>query len=110
MTLIVLAGLLNSKPNQWKFFFFFYIYFCIITAAYLHTRNTVLCKDNRKEIFRRWVRRYRLGGVEDGCQLKQDKIFRRKRLSTGVNFVHVYIEIWDKVYSNLFNFSIPKDK
>ena len=26
----------------------------------------------------------------------QDKIFRRKRLSTGANFVHVYIEIWDK--------------
>ena len=28
---------------------------------------------------------------------RQDKIFRRKRLSTGANFVHVYlIEIWDK--------------
>ena len=27
---------------------------------------------------------------------KQDKIFRRKRLSTGANFVHVYIEIWVK--------------
>ena len=40
----------------------------------------------------------------------QDKIFRRKRLSTGANFVHVYIEIWDKVYLNLFNFSIPKVK
>ena len=26
----------------------------------------------------------------------QDKIFRRKRLSIGENFVHVYIEIWDK--------------
>ena len=26
----------------------------------------------------------------------QDKIFRRKRLSTGANFVHVHIEIWDK--------------
>ena len=25
----------------------------------------------------------------------QDKIFRRKRLSTGANFVHVYLEIWD---------------
>ena len=30
------------------------------------------------------------------CQQLQDKIFRRKRLSTGANFVHVYIEIWDK--------------
>ena len=27
---------------------------------------------------------------------KMNKIFRRKRLSTGANFVHVYIEIWDK--------------
>ena len=26
----------------------------------------------------------------------QDKLFRRKRLSTGANFVHVYTEIWDK--------------
>ena len=31
------------------------------------------------------------------CILKeQNKIFRRKRLSTGANFVHGYIEIWDK--------------
>ena len=29
-------------------------------------------------------------------QKRQDKIFKRKRLSTGANFVHVYIEIWDK--------------
>ena len=31
------------------------------------------------------------------CELDgiQDKIFRRKRLSTGKNFVHVYIEISD---------------
>ena len=28
--------------------------------------------------------------------MKQDKIFRRKRLSTGANFVHVYLEICDK--------------
>ena len=25
----------------------------------------------------------------------QDKVFRRKRLSTGANFVHVYLEIRD---------------
>ena len=25
----------------------------------------------------------------------QDKILRRKRLSTGATFVHVYSEIWD---------------
>ena len=30
------------------------------------------------------------------CQSKQDEIFRRKHLSTGVNFVHDYLEIWDK--------------
>ena len=29
-------------------------------------------------------------------RLQQDKLFRRKYLSTGANFVHVYIEIWDK--------------
>ena len=29
---------------------------------------------------------------------EQDKIFKRKRLSTGANFVHVYIEIRNKVY------------
>ena len=27
---------------------------------------------------------------------QQDKIFRRKRLSTGAKFVHVYLKIWDK--------------
>ena len=26
----------------------------------------------------------------------QDEIFRRKRLSTSANFVHVFLEIWDK--------------
>ena len=25
-----------------------------------------------------------------------DEIFRRKRLSTGTNFFHIYLEIWDK--------------
>ena len=40
------------------------------------------------------------------CCLKvtQDKIFRRKRLSIGANFVHVYIEIWDKGILKLINF------
>ena len=32
----------------------------------------------------------------DAYELKQDKIFRRNRLSTGANFVHVYLEIWNK--------------
>ena len=35
----------------------------------------------------------------------QDEIFRRKRLRTGTNFVHVYLEIWDKgiLKSNKFS-------
>ena len=49
-----------------------------------------------------------------GCYMKKKKIkiFRRKHLNNGANFVHVYTEIWDKVYLNLFNFSIhvPKIK
>ena len=31
-----------------------------------------------------------------GPLIKQKNIFRHKRLSTGANFVHVYIETWDK--------------
>ena len=34
----------------------------------------------------------------------QDKIFRRKR--TGANFVHVYIEIWDKGILKINEFSM----
>ena len=34
------------------------------------------------------------------------KIFRRKRLSTGANFVHVYIEIWDKGILKFNKFSM----
>ena len=42
------------------------------------------------------------------CQYKglQDKIFRRKRQSTGTNFVHVYIEIWDKGILKFNKFSM----
>ena len=36
----------------------------------------------------------------------QDEIFRRKRLSTGANFVHVYLEIWDKGILKFNKFSI----
>ena len=36
----------------------------------------------------------------------QDKIFRRKRLSTGANFVHVFIEIWDKDILKFNKFSV----
>ena len=38
--------------------------------------------------------------------LGQDKIFRLKRLSTGANFVHVYIEIWDKEILKFNKFSM----
>ena len=41
---------------------------------------------------------------------KQDKIFRRKRLSTGANFVHVYIEIWDKGILKFNKFSTEQVK
>ena len=41
---------------------------------------------------------------------KQDKIFRRKRLSTGANFVHVYFEIWDKGILKLNKFSMLQVK
>ena len=40
----------------------------------------------------------------------QDKIFRRKRLSTSANFVHVYIEIWDKGIPKFNKFSMSQVK
>ena len=47
---------------------------------------------------------------EDDCQCDskytQDKIFRRKRLSTGSSFIHVYIEIWDKGLLKFNKFSM----
>ena len=39
-------------------------------------------------------------------QVSQDKIFRCKRLSTGTNFVHVYIKIWDKGILKFNKFSM----
>ena len=38
--------------------------------------------------------------------MEQDKIFRRKRLSTGTNCVHVYIEIWEKGMQEFNKFSM----
>ena len=38
--------------------------------------------------------------------MKRDKTFRRKRLSTGANFVHVYIETWDKGILKFNKFSM----
>ena len=40
------------------------------------------------------------------AEMKQGQIFRRKRLSTGANFVHVYIEIWDKGILKFNKFSM----
>ena len=37
---------------------------------------------------------------------KQDKIFRRKHLSTGANFVYVYLEIWDTGIQKFNKFSM----
>ena len=37
---------------------------------------------------------------------QQDEIFRRKRLSIGANFIHVYIEIWDKGILKFNKFSM----
>ena len=37
---------------------------------------------------------------------QQDKIFRRKRPSTGANFVHVYLEIWDNGILKFNKFSM----
>ena len=41
---------------------------------------------------------------------EQDKMFRRKRLSTGANFVHVYLEIWDKGIPKFNKFSVQQVK
>ena len=40
----------------------------------------------------------------------QDKIFRCKCLSTGANFVHVYLEIWDKGLLKFNKFSMLQVK
>ena len=38
----------------------------------------------------------------------RDKIFRYKRLSTGANLVHVYVEVWDKGILKFNKFSIEQ--
>ena len=45
-----------------------------------------------------WTKSYRRQFLirSEVITARQDEIFRRKRLSTGANFVHVYLEIWDK--------------
>ena len=37
---------------------------------HISTRVTPCCGKNRKEIFRRWLRRVSLECIEGGCQLK----------------------------------------
>ena len=39
-------------------------------------------------------------------QIEQDKIFRRKRLSTDANFTYVFIEIWDNGILKFNKFSM----
>ena len=48
--------------------------------------------------------------ILDEIYHRLDKIFRCKRLSTGANFVHVYIEIWDKGILKLNKFSMQQVK
>ena len=44
--------------------------------------------------------------VADENKTIQNRIIRRERLSTGANFVHVYLEIWDKGILKFNKFSI----
>ena len=44
--------------------------------------------------------------MKNALSMEQDEIFRRKRLSTGANFVYVYLEIWDKGILKFNKFSI----
>ena len=64
-----------------------------ITLLFAHARRHVL--SNLTHVF-----------VKDQITIKQDKIFSRKRLSTGANFVHVYIEIWDMGILKFNQFSV----
>ena len=48
-------------------------------------------------VLNRWLRIHSFGRRDSAAKITQDKLFRRKRLSTGANFVHVYTEIWDNV-------------
>ena len=70
------------------FFFFFFLFFFFLNGhSYLD-----LEPSNLKIKFARDI-------IITNIYVKihqQDKIFRRKRLSTGANFVHVYTEILDK--------------
>ena len=55
--------------------------------------------------------RWWLAVFGNASQNIQDKIFRRKRLSTGgAKFVHVYLEIWDKGILKFNKFSMLEVK
>ena len=57
------------------------------TKVYLHNYN------NEKRNGTLYIAQLHFSNAK--INKKQDKIFRRKRLSTGANFIHVYLEIWD---------------
>ena len=59
------------------------------------------CKSRSLFALSVWPNTYGIYSISE-----QDKIFRRKRLSAGANFVHVYMEIWDKGILKINKFSM----
>ena len=64
-------------------------------------RRNAKCDQGKTESFGASTQFDRLAILACRSKKSQDKIFRRKRLSTDANFVHVYIEIWDKGYTKV---------
>ena len=72
----------------------------------MHAELGIHCPPILKALTQ-WHTRINVTGFRPGVYYKQqDKIFRRKCLSTGANFVHVYIEIWDKGILKFNKFSM----
>ena len=69
------------------------------TGSRLTTGGWALSQFYSRENYTSKSQKYTLSSISNLKQYCdsyiQDKIFRRKRLSTGANFVHVYLEIWD---------------
>ena len=89
--LIFKVHITTTAENSLNFFFFLilgggYIVFGVdpisigVTLSFLHILRTVI----------EFLPNFHGYIIETQAQ---DKIFRRKRLSTGANFVHVYLEI-----------------
>ena len=80
------------------FFFFFFLFFFFNFKGTAVRQVTIMNHLNMKQLWA--VDMYKT----------QDKIFRRKRLSSGANFVHVYIEIWGKSILKFNKFSMQHVK